>query len=89
MEYTMNISGVTHTAPVLPPQPTGTPEAAQAAQLPPEAAAEAPASAVAFEAQVSTQVMDIAQNQFEDAANQLISQMAAATGVGQNVDAFV
>jgi len=87
----MNISGVTHTAPVMPTtQAMGAQETAQATQMPPEAAvADAPASAVAFEAQVSTQVMDIAQNQFEDAANQLISQMAAATGVGQNVDAFV
>lgn len=94
----MNISGVTHTAQVLPtPQTTGTQETAQAAQLPPpEAAAEdvavatgTGANAVAFEAQVATQVLDMAQSQFEDAANQLISTMAAATGVGQNVDAFV
>ncbi|MCL2221765.1 MAG: hypothetical protein FWC20_05620 [Oscillospiraceae bacterium] len=86
----MNISGVTHTAPVMPTtQAMGAQEAAQTTQLPPEAAEGAVgADAVAFEAQVTTQVMDMAQSQFEDAANQLISQMAATTGIGQNVDAF-
>ena len=70
-------------------QTMGAQETAQTTQTPPEVAEGAVgADAVAFESQVATQVMDMAQNQFEDAANQLISQMAAATGVGQNVDAF-
>jgi len=89
MDYTMNISGVTHTAQVLPPPPAEAAYAASAeAAAPAGEVAAVGADAVAFEAQVATQVMDMAQSQFEDAANQLISQMAAATGVGQNVDAF-
>ena len=89
MDYTMNISGVTHTAQVLPPPPAEAANAASAeAAVPAGEVAAVGADAVAFEAQVATQVMDMAQSQFEDAANQLISQMAATTGVGQNVDAF-
>ena len=80
----MNISGVTHTAPVMP---MSAPEAAAPTEAPVETGLGA--DAVAFEAQVATQVMDLAQTQFEDAANQLISTMAAATGIGQNVDALV
>lgn len=86
MAKAMNISGVTQTAQVLPQtQP-------QAAEPAPEASA-AQASmgtdAVAFSSQVSTQVMDMAQRQFEDAANELISSMAASTGVGSNIDVSV
>jgi hypothetical protein len=80
MANNMNIAGVTQTAQVLPtPQPQA--EAPRAAD---EAASGA--DSVNLSAQVSAQVLDMAQSQFEDAANQLISTMAAATGVGQNVD---
>ena len=83
----MNISGVTQTAQVLPgsQQPAQEPNVQAINQT--EAAMGA--DAVNFSAQVSTQVMDMAQSQFEDAANQLISTMAAATGVGQTIDVSV
>ena len=82
----MNISGVTQTAQVLPgSQPPPADPQVQAAQ---EVTATG-ADAVNLSAQVSTQVLDMAQSQFEDAANQLISTMAAATGIGQNVDVSV
>ena len=80
----MNISGVTNTVPVLP-QSMGA-EVSQATDV--AATSGVGADAVAFDMQVATSVMDMAQSQFEDAANQLISTMAAATGVGQNVDAM-
>ena len=81
----MNIAGVTQTAQVLPAtQPTSAEPTVSAEQ-----AAGVGADVVNFSAQVSMQVMDIAQSQFEDAANELISQMAAATGVGANVDVAV
>ena len=83
----MNISGVTQTAQVLPgsqPQPA-------AQQMPQMDQAEAAmgADAVNFSAQVQTQVMDMAASQFEDAANELISTMAMATGLGQTIDLSV
>ena len=83
----MNIAGVTQTAQVLPGSQTPAAEQ-QPTQAPQEAQAMG-ADAVNLSAQVSTQVLDMAQSQFEDAANQLISTMAAATGVGQNVDMSV
>jgi len=82
----MNIAGVTQTAQVLPgaQAPAADPQI-QSADLSQPAAA----NAVSFSADVSTQVMDMAQRQFEQAANELISTMAASTGVGQNVDMSV
>ena len=84
----MNISGVTMTAPVLPqnqavPQPPAPAEttdqmAGTASEL----------SAMNTSLMASVQVMDMAQNAFEDAAMQLIETMSAVTGVGQNVDTF-
>jgi len=87
MEGTMNISGVTQTAQILPGSqaPAAEPQV-QSADVTQSAMG---ADAVNFSAQVQTQVMDMAQSQFEDAANQLISTMAAATGIGQNVDVSV
>jgi len=86
MEGTMNISGVTQTAQVLP----GSQQAAEPqVQSPDQTQAAMGADAVNFSAQVSTQVMDMAQSQFENAANELISQMAATTGVGQTIDVSV
>ena len=82
----MNIAGVTQTAQVLP---GSQPQAAQVQTQAPEQTQIAGADAVQFSAQVATQVMDMAQSQFENAANELISSMAAATGVGQNVDMTV
>ena len=76
----MNIQGVTMTAPVMPaPQAQGaaplqSPEGAQGAE------------SLNLSSAVSTQVLDMAQSQFEDAASQLIDQMAAMTGVGQSID---
>ena len=83
----MNISGVTQTAQILP----GSQAAAAEPQARPAEEAEAAmgADSVSFGAQVQTQVMNMEQNQFEDAANQLISTMAAATGVGQTIDLSV
>ena len=78
----MNISGVTQTAQVLP----GTQAPAAQPQQVDQAQAAMGADAVNFSAQVQTQVMDMAQSQFENAANELISTMAAATGVGQSID---
>jgi len=79
----MNIEGVTQTAQIIPSTQT----------LPPEPQVQAPeqsqptgADTVNLSAQVSMQVLDMAQSQFEEAANALISQMAAVTGLGQNVD---
>ncbi|MCL2628036.1 MAG: hypothetical protein FWD44_04970 [Oscillospiraceae bacterium] len=82
----MNISGVTQTAQVLPnTQAQETPAPVQS-----QAQSQAVGSdAVNLSSQVSTQVMDMANRQFEQAANELISTMAASTGVGSNVDVSV
>ena len=83
----MNISGVTQTAQVLP---STQPAASEAnVQSYDQAEAAVAADAVNFSAQVQTQVMDMAQTQFENAANELIGSMAAATGIGQTVDVSV
>ena len=83
----MNISGVTQTAQVLPGSqaPASEPNVQSLDQTQTAMGADA----VNFSAQVQTQVMDMAQSAFEDAANELISTMAAATGVGQSVDVSV
>jgi len=87
MEGAMNISGVTQTAQVLPSaQPPASEPSVQSYE---QAEAAVAADAVNFSAQVQTQVMDMAQSQFENAANELISSMAAATGIGQSVDLSV
>jgi len=87
MEGTMNISGVTQTAQILP---GSQPQAAEPqVQSLDQTQAAMGADAVDFSAQVSTQVMDMAQTQFENAANELISSMAVATGVGQTIDVSV
>jgi hypothetical protein len=87
----MNISGVTQTAQVLPStQPYQSAESQQATNTQMEQIeAELGADAVNFSAQVQTQVMDMAATQFENAANELISSMAIATGVGQTIDLSV
>jgi len=87
----MNISGVTQTAQVLPStQPYQSAQSQQTTQMDEIAAATGSgADAVNFSAQVQTQVMDMAASQFEDAANELISTMAMATGVGQTIDLSV
>jgi len=83
----MNVSGVTQTAQVLPT--TQAPAQEPNVQSIDQTQAAMGADAVNFSAQVQTQVMDMAQSQFENAANELISTMAAATGVGQTVDVSV
>lgn len=86
----MNISGVTQTAQVLPPAQPQAAEAEQGTQVQSPAQGQSTgADVVNLSAQVSTQVLDMAQRQFEDAANELISTMAASTGVGANVDMSV
>jgi len=82
----MNIAGVTQTAQVLPgaQQPAMEPQVQST-----DISQSVSADAVNFSAQVSTQVLDMAQSAFEDAANELISTMAASTGIGQNVDMSV
>jgi len=86
----MNISGVTQTAYTLPinqtvPQPPEAQEAwAQAQSL--EAASSADVIDVGMAA--SIQVMDMAMNSFEDAANRLLEEMAAFTGIGQTIDMY-
>jgi len=90
MEGTMNISGVTQTAQILPgSQPPAPPASDPSVQSLDQTQAAMGADAVNFSAQVQTQVMDMAQSQFENAANELISTMAAATGIGQTVDVSV
>ena len=84
---TMNISGVTQTAPILPPnqampQP---PAVDQAQSQSPEAGADVINASMA----ASIQVMDMAQSAFEDSADALIQSMAVATGIGQNIDMSV
>ena len=83
----MNISGVTQTAQILPGSQT--PASETNVQSLEQTEAAIGADAVTFAAQVQTQVMDMAQTQFEEAANELISSMAAASGVGQTVDVSV
>jgi len=79
----MDIAGVTQTAQVLP---GSQPQPADQQVMAPEQSQPTGADSINLSAQVSAKVLDMAQNQFEEAANQLISQMAAMTGVGQNVD---
>ena len=79
----MNIEGVTQTAQILPSTQTQPQEPQVQA---PEQSQPTGADTVNLSAQVSMQVLDMAQSQFEEAANALISQMAAVTGLGQNVD---
>ena len=87
----MNVSGVTQSAQVLPStQPFQSAQAQQTTtQMDEIAATTGGADAVNFGAQVQTQVMDMANNQFEQAANELISSMAMATGIGQTIDLSV
>jgi len=82
----MNISGITQTAPVLPNTQAQESPAPVQSQAQTQAVG---ADSVNLSAEVSTQVMDMANRQFENAANELISTMAAATGVGSNVDVSV
>ena len=85
----MNISGVTQTAQVLPStQPYQSAQTQQTTQTD-QIETAIGADAVNFCAQVQTQVIDMATSQFENAANELISSMAMATGIGQTVDVSV
>jgi len=45
-------------------------------------------SAINMRSMASIQVMDLAQNAFEDAAAQLIATMNAMTGVGHSIDTY-
>ncbi|MCL2078410.1 MAG: hypothetical protein FWH17_01060 [Oscillospiraceae bacterium] len=81
----MNIAGVTQTAQVLPQTQTQMEPQVQSADIERVSAVDS----VQLSSQVSMQVLDMAQTQFENAANELISSMAAATGVGSNYDISV
>ena len=89
----MNITGVTQTAPVLPVnQPAYQPQAAQQTRVQSQESSDGMirgADVISASVTASIKVMDLAQNSFEDAANQLIAEMAAVTGIGQNVDMTV
>ena len=88
----MNISGVTQTAQVLPStQPYQSAQSQQTTQTQMDQieATASGADAVNFSTQVQTQVMDMATSQFENAANELISSMAMASGIGQTIDLSV
>jgi len=81
----MTISGVTQSYAMLPSAQVSTqsliePDIMQVVESAPDAVN------VSFEA--SIRVMDLAQSAFEAAAAELIEAMAAATGVGQNVDVY-
>ena len=86
----MNITGVTQTAPILPQtQVSPQPPAVQRDQMQVQNQAQGQATGadvISASMAASVQVMDMAQQSFEDSANQLIETMAAATGVGQNFD---
>ena len=77
----MNISGVTTTAQVLP----GNQQMTQSQDIA-EAASVTGADAIQTAVQMDVAVMNMAQNAFEQAANELISSMAAQTGIGSNLD---
>ena len=91
MGNAMNISGITQTAQILPPtQQQPQPPTTQQQQVESTDQAQVmQADAANFSAQVSTQVMDMAVSQFEDAANELIASIAATSGIGQSVDVSV
>jgi len=87
----MNVQGVTQTTNILPPyhvMPQS--PAAQQVNAGRQAQETAPvADAISVSMAASIQVMDMAQSAYEDAASELIASMAAATGIGQNVDITV
>ena len=80
----MNISGVTQTMPAMNQQASmiGASQASAPAQ---EIQSSSP-DVMDVGMQASTQVLDMANRQFEEAANQLLRDMATMTGVGQNLD---
>jgi hypothetical protein len=80
----MNISGVTQTMPTMEqqfPMIGATQPTQQAQEIQPSSPS---VSNVGMEA--STQALDIANRSFEEAANQILRDMATMTGVGQNLD---
>ena len=77
------ISGVTSISPDMTMQ---LPSAAPAQSLDSVIETSEAMGAAEFSMQVSTQVLDMAQQPFEDAAAQLLASLAAMTGVGQNID---
>ena len=83
----MNISGVTQTAQILPPNQT-VPQPPEVQDTRSQGSSQEAVSpeAINLSVAVSVQVMDMALSSFEDAANKLIEEMAAATGVGQTVN---
>ena len=80
----MNISGVTQTMPSIDQQASMI-GAAQASSPAPSVQASSP-EVMDVGMAASTQVLDMANRQFEEAANQLLRDMATMTGVGQNLD---
>ena len=86
----MNITGVTSTMPSME-QSFAMTGAQASAPVQEVGAVDTPMEmdAASFSVQVSTEVMDMANQAFDAAAQQLIQQMAQMTGVGQNFDARV
>jgi hypothetical protein len=74
----MNVMGIT---PAMPTMDGALPALPQTYEAQPVSM-----DAINFSMAVSTEVMDMATSAFEQAAAELISQMAAMTGVGQNLD---
>ena len=86
----MNVQGVTQTANIMPPYQIMPQSPAQQVYGGRQAQEAAPAAdAINASMAASVQVMDMSQSAYEDAANELIASMAAATGIGQNVDVTV
>ena len=85
----MNITGVTQTTQVFPQdQMAQQPQAVSQAQEAEQTTASG-ADMISTSMAISVQVLDMAQSSFEDAANRLLESMAAATGIGQNIDLTV
>ena len=85
----MNITGVTQTAQILPPNQAVPQSPAAQNRVQGQGQNEDSATgadAIGARMEASIQVMNMEQNSFEDAANQLLDQMAAFTGVGQNIN---
>jgi len=87
----MNITGVTTTTPAMtiPSLQGYNQDQAQYQDLIEDAASTPSSNAINVSMAASIQVMDLAQSAFTDAAEQLISSMSAATGIGQNVNMLV
>ena len=84
----MNVSGVTNVAQIIPQNNT-LPQPREVEQIRVDGDfSEVSTDVINTSMAASIQVMDMAQQSFEDAALRLVEEMAAFTGVGQNVDVY-